>query len=145
MWFGWKARRLGARSAFCAEALAYHAVFQRDWRAYVAEQARAQYFPAMAARMPELRRHFLYRRCFLTPRSALFDLAVAGALGALATRSPLALAMAFPYGRELRRHTYRTSVTDHERHAVLAADLAADLVGLASLIGGSLRYRSLVL
>jgi len=145
VWFGWKARRLGARTAFCAEALAYHAVFPRDWPGYVAEQRRAQYFPAMAARMPELREHFLVGGFFLTPRSAIFDLGVLGGIVALASRSPLPLVAAVPYLRELRRHTHRTPVTGPDRRAVAAADLAADLVGLGSMVAGSLRYRCLVL
>jgi len=145
VWFGWRARRLGARGAFCAEALAYHAVFSRDWRGYVAEQRRAQYFPAMAARMPELREHFLAGGFFLTPRSAIFDLGVLGGIIALTLRSPLPLVAAVPYLRELRKHTYRTTAAGPDRHAVAAADVAADLVGLGSMIVGSLRYRCLVL
>lgn len=145
VWFGWKTRRLGARGAFCAEALAYHAVFPRDWRGYVAEQRRAQYFPAMAARMPELREHFLAGGFFLTPRSAIFDLGVLGGIIALTFRSPLPLVAALPYLRELRKHTYRTTVAGPDRRAVAAADVAADLVGLGSMIVGSLRYRCLVL
>ncbi len=145
VWFGWKAQRFGARSAFCADALAYHAVFSRDWRGYVAEQRRAQYFPAMAARMPELRERFLAWGLFLTPRSALFDLGVLGGIVALMLRSPLPLAAAVPYLRELRKHTYRTPTPGPDRHVVAAVDLAADLVGLGSMILGSVRYRCLVL
>src|SRR4051794_12374586 len=43
-WFGWRAKRAGAPSTFCADALAHHAVFPRDWSEYVAERRRLRYF-----------------------------------------------------------------------------------------------------
>lgn len=145
VWFGYKAQRLGARTAFCEHALAYHAVFPRDWREYVAERRRLRYFPAMAAKMPEMRRRFFYRGAFLTPRSALVDLAAAGTVAALALRSPLPMAAALPYARVLRRDSRRGRNAGPGWPAVAAADLAADLVGLAALARGSLRYRALVI
>ncbi len=87
---------LGARAAFAADALAHHAVFPRGWREYVEERRRLRYFPAMAARVPELREHFFYRRVFLSRRTAAFDLALAGAAGGLLLRSPLPLLAAGP-------------------------------------------------
>src|SRR5205814_942389 len=53
-WLGWRARRMGARTAFCPDALVHHAVFPRGWRDYVAERRRLRYFPALAAQVPEL-------------------------------------------------------------------------------------------
>jgi len=90
-----------------AQALAHHAVFARGWREYVAERGRLQYFPAMAAKMPELRRAFFYHRLFSSPRSARLDSCLAGGALALALGSPLPLALAVPYLRLLRRHAYR--------------------------------------
>jgi glycosyltransferase involved in cell wall biosynthesis len=139
--FGWRARRAGARTGFCADALAWHEVFARGARAYAAERLRLRFFPAMAARIPELREEFLYRRWFLNRRSALFDLAVAGAAAAAVRRSPLPLAATLPYLRELRRHAARGG---RDQAAVAAGDLAADAVGLAAMTAGSARYRSLV-
>ena len=141
VWFGWRARRAGARTAFCEEALAHHAVFPRGWRGYVDERRRLRYFPAMAAKMPELRRHFLYRRVFLNRRSAALDLGVAGALLALALRTPLPLVAAQPYGRMV----LRSGRAGARARAVALPDMAADLVGLYSMLRGSLRYRSPVL
>ena len=97
VWFGWKARRAGARTAFSGDALAYHAVFPRDWRAYVTERRRLRYFPAMARKMPELRRDFFYRRLFLNRRTAALDAAVVGAVGAAVLRSRAPLIAAAPY------------------------------------------------
>ncbi len=143
MWFGYRALRLGARSAFAADALAHHAVFARGWREYVRERGRLEYFPAMARQMPELRRTFLHRRLFLDPRSARFDVAVAGAAASLAIGSPVPLLAAVPYARTARWHARRASGAVDL--TVAAADLAADVVGLISLAAGSLRYRSVVI
>ena len=138
-WFGWRARRTGARASFCEEALAYHAVFARGWREYVDERRRLRYFPAAAAKMPELRQRFFFAHTFLSRRSAALDGALAGTLAALLFRSPVPLLACLPYGRMLlRRAGPLTS-------SVAAADLAADVVGLASLARGSVRYRSLLL
>jgi glycosyltransferase involved in cell wall biosynthesis len=134
VWFGWRAVRSGARTAFCDEALVHHAVFERSPRDYVAERLRLRYFPAMAKRIPELRETFFWRRLFLTPRSAAFDAALAGAALAVATRRPWPLALALPYARIARR-----------RPRAWPVDLAADAVGLASLLAGSIRARSPVL
>ena len=142
VWFGWRARRLGARTAFCADALAHHAVFPRGWRDYVAERERCRYFPAMAAKVPELRSHFFYARLFLNRRHAALDVGLLGALTALALRSPLPLLAGVPYGVAVRR---RTQFFPSGRLGIAAADVAADLLGLASLLRGSLRYRSPVL
>jgi glycosyltransferase involved in cell wall biosynthesis len=142
VWFGWKARRAGARTAFCAEALAHHAVFPRPWHEYIAERRRLRYFPAMAAKMPELRSHFLFARTFLSKRSAALDAGLAGAAAAMALRSPLPLVAGIPYGRLVLQ---RARSYDGEWPKVAAADLVADVVGLAAMLRGSLRYRSPVL
>jgi glycosyltransferase involved in cell wall biosynthesis len=145
MWFAYRARRLGASSAFCDEALAYHAVFARGWVQYALERRRLRYFPAMARKMPELRRTFLYQRVFLNRRSASFDLALAGAALAALGSSPLPLAAVVPYLREARWRALRARPAGPGALAVGLADLAADAVGLAAMIEGSLRYRSPVI
>ncbi len=145
VWFGYRARRLGARPAFCARALAHHAVFACDWREYVAERRRLRYFPAIAAEMPELRHSFLYRRLFLSHRSACLDLSLLGLGLASAVRSPLPLALSAPYLRLLRRHSRRSPARRPGPGAVAAVDVLADLVGLAAMLAGSMRYRAVVL
>ena len=145
VWFGYRALRLGASAAFCHEALAYHAVFERGWREYAAERRRLEYFPAMVAKMPELRGAFLYRRVFLNRRSARLDLALAGALAALWRRSPLPLLMAAPYARLARAYASRALPAGASAYAVLAADVLADLVGLGAMLQGTVRWRSPVL
>ena len=144
VWLGWRARRAGARTAFCEDALAWHEVFPRGPGAYIVERARVRFFPAMAARIPELRDDFFWRRLFLSRRSALFDLALAGVAAAGARRSPLPLLAALPYARDACRHALRAG--DIRRApAVAAADVAADAVTAAALAAGSLRSRSPVL
>ena len=145
VWFGYSAIRAGARTAYAPAALAYHAVFPRDWRGYVTERARLQYFAAIARQAPELRDAFLYRRLFLNRRTARLDLGLAGLLLSVGLRSPVPLALALPYARELRRHARRARPQGPPTALVAAADLAADAVGLAALIGGSAGYRSVVL
>jgi hypothetical protein len=139
MWFGWRVRRAGARSAFCTAALVHHAVFPRGPVAYVSERRRLRYFPAMAAQMPELRRQFFYRRVFLSRRSAAFDAALLGTAAALASRSRWPLAAALPYARMVYR-----DARPYRRRAplVAAARMAADAVGLAELIRGSAGSRT---
>jgi glycosyltransferase involved in cell wall biosynthesis len=134
VWFGWRAVRAGARTAFSDDALVHHAVFARGPRGYVAERLRLRYFPAMAARIPELRDTFLWRRVFLTKRSAAFDAALLGAVAAAVTRRVWPLALALPYARLARR-----------RPRAWPVDLVADAVGLGALLAGSARARSAIL
>jgi glycosyltransferase involved in cell wall biosynthesis len=149
VWFGWRVRRSGARTAFCEDAVVDHAVFRRSLWRFAAERIRLSYFPAMVAKIPELREVFLYRRFFLTPRSAAFDLVLAGlgagaVLGAAVTlpSALVALPAAVPYLRQL----YRASRPWGRRAPVVAAgELLADATGCAGLIVGSVRRRSVVL
>ena len=143
VWLGWRARRAHARMSFCAEALVHHAVFRRSPIGYVKERARLRFFPALTARVPELRRDFLWCRLFHSSRSAAFDAAIAGAALALTRRRPLALTATAPYAWAVYRHGRGNGL----RHLVklTIAGVAADAVGAAALVVGSLRYRSPVL
>jgi glycosyltransferase involved in cell wall biosynthesis len=133
--FGWEARRRGARTAFCDEALAYHAVFPRGAESYVREHARRRMFPALAAAVPELREGFFYRRYFLSRRTAAFDLAVIGILAAVLRRDTRALVAAAPY----------TAVSLRHGSHVALVRAAADAVGALALARGSIAARSLLL
>jgi glycosyltransferase involved in cell wall biosynthesis len=141
-WFGWRARRAGARTAFSDAALVHHVVFERDATGFVAERARLVYFPAIAGRIPALRRSTFFGRVFLSRRTAAFDaaLAAAGLSVALRSRRPLiaALPWAWMVNAEARRWGRRAP-------QVAAAQAAADLVGAGALAIGSARARSLLL
>ena len=141
VWLGWRARRTGARTAFAADALVHHAVIPRGPSGFIAERARLRFFPELARRVPELREHFLYRRWFLSQNAARFDLAVLGLV--LARRRPVAALAALPYARAV----VRGSRFWGRRRAplVAATQVAADAVGAAALVAGSVRSRSLLL
>jgi glycosyltransferase involved in cell wall biosynthesis len=141
--FAWRARRAGATTGFCPEALVYHEVTPRSARAYVAERHRLSLFCELARQVPELRDVFFYRRVFHSPQSAAFDLALAAALVAAATRRPAAMLGAVPYLRLLSRRTRPWGRRVEAR--VAAAELAADALGAAALLAGSLRARTLLL
>lgn len=142
VWFGWRARRAGARIAFSERALVKHAVFERGPRGYVSERLRVRYFPAMVAKIPELRSSFLFARLFLTPHSARTDAAATGLALAALTRSRRPLALCVPYLAWLGRRS-----RPHRRNAplVMATEVIADLAGLLALVAGSLRRRTPVL
>lgn len=141
VWLGWRARRLGARTTFCAAAVVRHAVFPRSAAGYVAERARLRFFPELVRRVPELRGQFLHRRLFLNARALRFDLALAGGAAAAASRRPWPLMAALPYGRML----WSTSRRQPRPVMDVAVQVAADAVGAAALVYGSARSRSLLL
>ena len=142
VWFGWRARREGARLAYSDETLVEHAVFRRGLGEYLRDRMRIIYFPAIVARIPELRRELLIGRLFLNRRTAALDLGLAGAIAALALGSLIPLAAAIPYLAMLAKAAVRW----RGRAPVAAAgELLADLAGAAALIAGTIRYRSPVL
>ena len=106
-----------------------HAVIARGAAGFIAERRRLTAFPAMADRIPELRSTLCWRRPFLTARTAAFDAAALGVLAAAITRRPAPLALALPY----------------LRHRPRPAHAAADAVGAAALLAGSVRTRRLLL
>ena len=139
--FGWSAVRSGARVVHRPGALVRHAVFPRGARGYVAERLRLRFFPMLVAEVPELRRK-LTARLFLSPRTALFDLALAGAATATATRRRLPLLATGPYLWRFVRPGLRPR---RGALVVTAAGVLADLVGLAALAWGSAGNRTLLL
>lgn len=127
--FGWSARRAGARIAFADRAVVRHAVFPRGPRAFIAERRRLTAFPALVAAVPELRSELCWRRGFLSARTAAFDAAIAG----LIARRPAA---ALPYAAMVARDARRLGP-----HAATVR-IAADAVGAAALLVGSVRHRT---
>jgi glycosyltransferase involved in cell wall biosynthesis len=149
VWLGWRARRAGARIAASGDALAYHAVFPRGPVGFAAERWRLRFFPALAARVPELRRELFYGRVFLTRRSAAFDAAVLGLGLAMLTRTRPPLLAALPYAAMLRGDARegRGRLGGRPRGVPGAITLsagraAADAVGAAALTLGSVTARS---
>jgi hypothetical protein len=101
---------------------------------------RLAYFPAIARRVPELRRTLFFGRLFITRRSAAFDLAVAGLAVAMVKRRPLPLVAALPYAASVGGYARRWRSA-----RVGAVEVAADAVGLGALAWGSARSLTLVL
>ena len=137
VWFGWKARRAGARTAFAADALAHHAVFPRDWRAYVASAGGC----ATSRRWRP--------RC----RSCAATSSTAGSSSTAAPRRSTrrggsrrrgAAALACPAGgrRALRGRGGRRAGRTGARSWSVAARTWPPTVGMAALVRGSVRYRS---
>lgn len=149
VWFGWTARRAGARTAFCDRAVVVHAWIRRGGKEYVRDRLSRFYYPALVAKVPELRRTLLVARVFLTPQSAAFAAAAAAMTVAVVlglTIAPWAalppLPGAIPYAvrvfgraRLLRRYAPR----------VAAVEVVADGVSCLAMLAGSLRFRTLVL
>jgi glycosyltransferase involved in cell wall biosynthesis len=142
VWFGWRARRAGARTRFSDAAVVNHAVFHRGLPGFVGERLRRGYFPLVVVRVPELRRSLLFARVFLDRRTAATDLAVAAAAATAATGSPLPMLAAIPYGWSVSTASLRWRRRAPE---ALAGGVLADIVGLIALLAGSVRARRLVL
>jgi glycosyltransferase involved in cell wall biosynthesis len=140
-WLGWRLVRSGVSFEYCPDALVHHEVIPRGPLAFVDERRRRQRFPALVARIPELREQF-FVRYFLSGRTFAFDLAVLTALvAAFSGFWPLAILTA-PYLVMLVR-----GAIGWRRWApqVFVVHLAADVVSLGALLFGSIRQRTLVL
>ena len=138
--FGWRARREGVTTGFCDEALVHHAVFPRNAAAFVRERRRNGLFAALVREVPELRETFLYRRMFLSRRSAAFAVAAAGAVAATAVRRPAVAALAAaPWAAVVKGDL------DEHGPRVALARMAADVVGFGACARASVGTRTLVL
>ncbi|MEA2226867.1 MAG: hypothetical protein QOF04_497 [Solirubrobacteraceae bacterium] len=143
VFFGWDMRVAGGRTAFAGAARVEHAVFTRRATAFVAERWRLRHFPEIARRAPGIRETFLRRRVFLPGPTAAFEAAVLGTVAAAVVRSPLPLAAALPYVRRLFRTARQWP--RYPTWRLVAVTVAADAVGTAALVSGSVEQRTLVL
>lgn len=134
------ARRGAVRAA--PEALVHHRVLPGSYRQFLSERDRLAGFPTLVQHVPELRRRFP-AGVFLSRRTLVVDVGVAGLLAGVALRRPAAAAAALPWAAQ----TWRAAAhRPGQPRAVRAAQLAVgDLVGLAALVRGSVRARRLVL
>jgi len=151
--FAWTACRQGARSAFAADALVYHAVVPGGVRDAMADRWHwSRDMAALAELVPELRDGTFYRRWFFADWTAQFDLAVAALAAAVIMRRRLWLLGVFPYFSRLRREATlyidgRDSRLSAARRAAahLLGSSAVDAATLAGLLAGSISSRYLVL
>jgi glycosyltransferase involved in cell wall biosynthesis len=138
---GWRVIQDGASLAFLSEAETHHRWLPAGYVDWVRSQRGRGVFPALARRSP-LGRRALWRRFFLAPRTAAFDVLLAGELCAvlsgrarwLAAGLPW-IALALPEARDRGRPVaFR-----------LAQLWVGDLVGFGALVSASARERTLVL
>lgn len=143
VWLGWRMSRAGARVAFVPGARVRHAVFPGTPASSVAEQARLRFFPAIVARIPELRPALTYRGVFLSSRTAAFDLAALGVAVTVGAGRREGLVLVLPYARDLWRAGRVWGV--RRGPAVVLTRVAADAVGAGALVAGSVRARCVLL
>jgi GT2 family glycosyltransferase len=139
---GWRLRAAGMRATFSHDALAYHKVYPGRYPDWLRELRRRTLFPALVRRSPGMRRA-LWGRLFLDKDTAAFDLALAGAVAAIAARSPLPLASWAPWAWSLLRRG--RAARGRALPLRVAQYAVGDAVGFASLVAGSLSARSPVL
>ena len=141
--FGWSARRLGARTGFSADAVVHHAVFPMTPAEAIRYRWAWRFLPALPKRIPELRERALYRRWFFERHTALFDLALAGMIGAAALRRPAPLLAALPYAGWVRSEM--RAWRRHGRARVAVGTVAMDAASFGALAIGSAVWRTLLL
>jgi len=141
--FGWHARRAGARIAYAPDAVVHHAVFPGTALRSARDRWHWRHIPAFAHRVPEIREHTFLAGYFFNRRSAEFDLAVAGALAAVATRRAAPLLAALPYARRMYNEARRWG--PRRAPYVVAGSVAEDVGALAALAVGSAAWRAPVL
>jgi glycosyltransferase involved in cell wall biosynthesis len=137
----WRARRLGARTAFAADALVHHAVLPGGPAGYLSERSREGLFAALLRHVPELREGFLYHRWFLNRRSAAFDLGVAGLAAAAMRRSAWPLVAFAPWVSLVRTESRHRG----GGRSVTAIVAYGDALSFLSRVRGSIRERTPVL
>lgn len=134
------ARRGEAR--FRSSALVHHRVMPGTYRDLLVERTRLAGFPDLVNQVPELRRG-LIGGLFLNQRTLATDTAVAAAATAVLRRRSGPLLAAAPWAMLCWRGA---AGRPGKPRAVRATQIAAaDLVGLAALVRGSLRARRTVL
>jgi glycosyltransferase involved in cell wall biosynthesis len=134
---------------FAADAVVHHRVMPGTYRDFLAERRRLIGFPQLLRQVPELRQR-AFGRAFLSPRTAVTDLALAGfatnVIASAVTYSAwpaLAWLAVLPWVATLFREA---GPRPGRNRAVRAAQLAyADLVGFVALVTGSARARRLLL
>ena len=140
---GWRARRSGARYVFEPAAVVRHPVGAPSLRGHLREQWLARAFPQLVRDVPELREALMFRRWFLTRRSAAAVAALLGAAGV--KRTPLAGLLALPYARLLAWELRQAKAGPAALAGLLAYNAVSDVSLLAALAWGSVRARRLVL
>lgn len=144
----WRAREAGARTAFAADALVYHAVFPSDWWVAARKVDRSGGLQRALRRHPDARRH-LHKRVFHRPAHAASLAAAAAGLALLAQpRSPVRWAVAAVLGARyawLVRMVRYPPPRKAQWFTVVPAAFCFDLYETAVFARASVRERTLLL
>lgn len=136
----WTAKRMGWGTAFAREALVYHEVRPVTVKQWICIRPLLM-VPLLVKRFPELRR-FMFGGYFYDRAQCLLLLALAGAAGAV--WQPWLAALAFPYGLHRGLGPSKT-LTGPLRVLRVGAYFLRDAASLGYLLGGSVRFRTILL
>ncbi len=134
-----RAREAGADIVAAPEAMVFHAVEEYSLPDVVRMNWRWQHLVYVIVKHPQLRSE-LFAGVFWRKSHAELTLALAGL--ALARRRPLALALAIPYLRRLVRRRGPGRRARLASALEVPGQLTSDLAELATMIRGSIRYRT---
>lgn len=130
------------RPAWAGDAVVRHRWLHGDFREHLRGRWRLTAFPKLVGLVPELRGNF-FLGVFLSRRTAMFDVAIAGVATSFAARKATPLVAVAPWllsavheGRNLPGRSVPFRVAQRG---------VGDLVGLAALLRGSLRHGHLIL
>jgi GT2 family glycosyltransferase len=139
---GFRAEAHGLRTGFEPDAIVFHDVTAAGPRAAVKDQARWSALALVFASHPEQRARTLHHGVFWRPTHA--EVLMLGAAVLLGTRLPAARALAGPW---LHRKlcTERNDLPLATAVAELPGAFAVDVAGLAAVVRGSIRHRTLLL
>lgn len=140
---GWAVVSSGALVVFAPAARVEHRHLPATYRDWLDEHRRLRLFPALLRKSP-YGNLVLWKRPFLAPRTAAFDLMVIASAAAVVLKAPsVAVAGSLPWAvlasSEARDRVGRPA-------ALRLAQLAlGDLIGFVALVRGSLEHRKMVL
>lgn len=130
------------RPVFAPDALMRHRVVPGTYQQFLSERRRLEGFPLLVQHVPVLREQFV-AGVFLSRRTAVADLGLAGIAAAALLRTPVPLVAALPWARQCWRSARGRP---GKSPVVRAGQLAVgDAVAAAALVSGSVRARRLVL
>jgi glycosyltransferase involved in cell wall biosynthesis len=144
--FAWRVKRTGLKAIFAKDVVVGHLTTPVPWRRWILRPVVLQIIPRLLRTIPELRRMALWKRYFVTKTRLYFDLALVGAIAALASRSLLPLLLAVPWGYWI--YSIREGFARDGIALTLGRLLFLHYLFLAStivLVVGSIRYRRVVL
>jgi glycosyltransferase involved in cell wall biosynthesis len=141
----WRLQEAGANPVFSRSSVVHHRVIPANFGDWIGDRRNLVGFPGLAVRSPLVADSF-WHGFFLSPQTALTDLAVAGLVAAAVTRRSWPAVLALPWLASRLPEARRLAGPVRAHTPLRLLQLAAgDAVSLASLLEGSARHRRLVL